>query len=143
MENVEWKYKNLEAHLRYNAKNLVLSIEAQNAESYFDVFIVLYKWIIMDNLFLTPYENKNDFERYNIEEFQHFFMDQNIHYESLLPSYKMLRTFFWHVMDSGFEKHIKTIAKMIPDFYSNKVNPNDGELSNLLNSFKGISPEDE
>jgi len=121
MGDIEWKYKNLEAHLRYNAKNLVLSIEAQNAESTSDVFIVFYKWIIMDNAFLAAYADKKSFEKYNIEEFQHFFMDQNVNWEVLLPSYKFLKNFFWKVINSGFKRYIQPIEKSLPDFYKNKV----------------------
>ncbi|MBN1617834.1 hypothetical protein JW887_00630 [Candidatus Dojkabacteria bacterium] len=137
MEDFEWKYKNLEAHLRYNAKNLVLSIEAQNAESTFDVFIVFYKWIIADNLFLAVYEDKKSFEKVNIEGFQLFFINQNIHYEKLLPSYTILKTFFWEVIDSGYEKHLKSVEKQFPDLHNNTIDPSDNAISDFMDSIKG------
>lgn len=122
MKDFEAKYNTLEATLRHNAKNLLLSIEAQNVSDTYGLFVVFYKWINMDNLFMAGFSDadKKSFEKYNIQEFQVFFMDQNDDWKEFMPSDKILRMFFWHVFNFGFNKHIKHIEKLHPEIFKNK-----------------------
>lgn len=96
MDNWEAKYNSLEGTLRHNAKSLLLSIEIQNVSDVYGFFIVFYKWIIMDNLFIAAFldTDKKSFESYNIKEFQCFFMDHNNSWEEFMPSDKIMRSFF-------------------------------------------------
>ena len=122
MKDFEAKYKNLEAMLRHNAKTILLSIEAQNVSSTYELFVVFYKWINMDNLFMASVApvDKKTFEKFNIEEFRDFFCDQNYDWDKIMPSYKVLRMFFWHVLNNGFEKHIGHIKKLHPEIFDKK-----------------------
>lgn len=64
--------------------------------------------------------DKKTFEKYNIEEFRDFFCDQNFDWEKIMPSYKVLRMFFWHVLNKGFEKHISFIQNHHPEIFNIK-----------------------
>ena len=123
MADFESKYRNLESLLGYQSKNLFISLEAQNAKSHHDVFLVFYKWIIIENRFFDTFKDRRSCEKYNIEEFQHFFIDINDDWEVLLPPYKTLKKFFWNVVDIGFTKHIKSIEKLVPELRKNKLDP--------------------
>lgn len=122
MNDIEAKYHNLESMLRHNAKTLLLAIEAQNVSNTYGLFVVFYKWINMDNLFMASVApvDKKTFEKYNIEEFRDFFCDQNYDWEKILPPYKVLRMFFWNVLNNGFEKHIGHVEKFHPEIFKTK-----------------------
>ncbi len=124
MADFESKYKNLESLLGYQSRNLFISLEAQNAKSHHDVFLVFYKWIIIENRFFDTFKDRRSCEKYNIEEFQQFFIDINDDGEVLLPSYKILKKFFWNVVDMGFAKHIRCVEKLVPELHKNKLDPN-------------------
>lgn len=110
----------IESLLHYHTQEICLSIEAQNVSDTYGLFLLFYKWIIKDNTFLAAYGDKKSFEKYNIEAFQVFFMDQNDDWEEIMPSYNILKMFFWQVFNNGFGKHIGHIEKLHPEIFQKK-----------------------
>lgn len=123
MKDIETKYHTLEGTLRHNAKTLLLSIEAQNVSDTYEFFLVFYKWLILDNLFIGASldADKKSFEKHNIQEFQFFFMEHNDDWEAIMPSDKIIKMFFWQVLNYGFHKHIFHIKKLHPEIFNKSV----------------------
>lgn len=120
MEDIEWKYNDLSAFLRYNAENLSFTIDAHDVNDFQSLFILFYKWIIRDATFLAVTQDKQTFERVNVESFQTFFMEHNPDWEKYMPTYEALSAFFWQVCNFGFPRHFEYVEKRYPELFKKK-----------------------